>query len=170
MKKENKDNKKGNISPTISQKNSNRQTLSLREAMSKLFDESVWDPFDVFDNSILKQTTDWPDVESFSPRINLSENNKNIVVDVDLPGVNQDDIDVEVSDNSLIISGKTEKEEEEENKKFYRYERESGSFYREILLPAKVDEKKAVAKMKDGVLEIILPKVNKNGNFRIKVK
>ena len=144
--------------------------MSLREAMNKLFDESVWDPFDVLDNSLLESAANWPAIQSFSPKINLSEDEKNIIVNVDLPGVNPDDVDIEVRDDSLIISGKTEEEKEKKEKKFYYYERKSGSFYREISLPSKVDEKKTKAEIKNGVLEIILPKTAKSEGYKIKVK
>jgi HSP20 family protein len=140
--------------------------LSLREAMNTLFDESVWSPFD------RNLMSNFSRNNSMFPKVNISEIDKKIIVTANVPGIKTDDISVEISDNILTISGKVEKESKEENKneKYYRYEREFGSFSRSFSLPNKVDENKIEAETKNGVLTITLPKLEIEEKKKIQIK
>ncbi|PMP69173.1 MAG: molecular chaperone [Thermodesulfobacterium geofontis] len=92
------------------------------------------------------------------PAIDVSETDNEIVVKVDVPGVNPEDIEISLSDNVLVIKGEKKKEEEEKKENFYRMERYYGSFMRSIQLPCEVEEEKISATYKNGVLKIVLPK------------
>jgi HSP20 family protein len=94
----------------------------------------------------------------FSPQIDLSETDKEIKISAELPGVESKDIDVSVEDGTLTIRGEKKHEHEEKEKGRYRMERSYGSFERSIPLPAEVDESKAKAEFKKGVLRLTLPK------------
>jgi HSP20 family protein len=94
---------------------------------------------------------------AWAPRIDVFEKDQRLVTRIDLPGMKKEDVKVEVSDGQLAISGERKHEKEEKGEKFYRAEREHGSFYREVPLPegAKVEDVKAT--FTDGVLEVSVP-------------
>jgi len=91
------------------------------------------------------------------PPVEISEHDGRVVVDVDLPGMTKDQIQVEVQDGHLIVSGERQQEVEQRDRDRYRTERVYGSFMRAIALPegAKVEEAKAT--FANGVLEITVP-------------
>ena len=95
---------------------------------------------------------------SFSPKINFSENDKIYEISAELPGLDKKDIKLDIVNNTLIIKGKKEHEKKEEDKHYYRFERSSGEFYREIRLSKAVQQNKINAKFKDGVLHIAIHK------------
>ncbi len=93
------------------------------------------------------------------PRVDIIDQENEVVVRAEMPGVSKEDVEVTVSDNVLTIRGKTKKEEEEEKKgEYYRKEISYGEFVRNIALPVEVEGDKAKAKLKEGVLEVVLPK------------
>jgi HSP20 family protein len=96
--------------------------------------------------------------EAFTPRVDVSEEDNQIVVSAELPGMDQKDIDVTVTRDSIRIAGEKKHEEEKEERGYYRRETSYGSFERVIDLPSEVDEDKAEAEFSKGVLKIRLPK------------
>ena len=94
----------------------------------------------------------------FSPRVDVTETDKEVKVSAEIPGVEPKDIDVSVEDGMLTIRGEKKYEREEKEKEQYRMERSYGSFERAIALPAEVDKAKAKAEFKQGVLRLTLPK------------
>ncbi len=80
---------------------------------------------------------------------------------VDLPGFNKEDINVYVENGDLVIKAERKEEKEEEGKNFIRKERKYGEVYRRVSLPSEVDIDKISARYNNGVLEIIIPKVEK---------
>lgn len=96
--------------------------------------------------------------DGFIPKVDVKEEDKEIIVSAELPGMDQKDIDLTVTNDSVRISGEKRHEKEEEEKGYYRHERFCGSFDRVIDLPAEVDENKAEAEFSKGVLTIRLPK------------
>jgi HSP20 family protein len=97
----------------------------------------------------------------FSPSVNTREGEHAYHVEVDLPGVKKDDIDVDVKDNIVTISGerKTKKEVKEED--YYKVESSYGKFERSFTLPENVDVENIHAESEDGVLEVVIPKLAK---------
>jgi len=162
--------RKGRGEPQEITRGERAPVLSLRDAMNRLFEESFWDPFDAFDRVPV------PDLHQagrgFFPKVDVAESDKEIVVTADVPGIDPENVDIEVEEDSLIISGSTQKESKDEDaeKKYYRYEREYGEFRREITLPARVKPEEVSAKTKNGVLEIMLPKVKIEKKAKVKVK
>lgn len=98
---------------------------------------------------------------AFSPKVDVTEDEKEIRVNAELPGMDEKDIDVSLSMNSLTISGEKREEKEEKGKGYYQMERSYGSFSRTIPLPAEIDESAVRANFKKGVLSITLPKTAK---------
>ncbi|MBN1585916.1 MAG: Hsp20/alpha crystallin family protein [Candidatus Omnitrophica bacterium] len=103
----------------------------------------------------------------FDPDVEIQETKGAYTVKVDLPGMEKDKIDVQVTDNVLRISGERDRTEESRNEDegnyFYRSERTFGSFSRQIPLPENVDTLKAKAEYKNGVLLVTLPKLQPSG-------
>ncbi|MCS6789214.1 MAG: Hsp20/alpha crystallin family protein [Patescibacteria group bacterium] len=104
------------------------------------------------------------------PKVDISETDENIKVIANIPGVDPDKIEIEVNEDTLTIAGQVEKQEEEEGEKFYRFERGYGEFRRQFSLPARINPEKVNAKVKNGVLTIILPKSEKELKKKIKVE
>jgi len=94
---------------------------------------------------------------AWMPSIDVMQRNNELVVRADLPGMNPDDVDVEIGDKAITISGERKQENVEESGSVYRFERTCGTFYREIPLPEGAIVNKAKAAFKDGVLEITVP-------------
>jgi HSP20 family protein len=93
----------------------------------------------------------------WSPQIEVSEDDGHLIVRADLPGLKKEDVNVEISNGMIMISGERKQEHEDKRKGYYRSERSYGSFSRAIPLPedAKIDDAKA--SFNDGVLEITVP-------------
>lgn len=120
--------------------------------LERLFEESSWPAFR------------WPsrwgigaEATSWAPRIDVFEKDQRLVTRIDLPGLKKEDVKVEVTDGQLAISGERKHEKEEKGEKFYRSEREYGSFYRAVPLPEGVKVEDVKAMFTDGVLEVSVP-------------
>lgn len=125
---------------------------SLHREMDRLF-ESLWN--DGFSSPVL--SADWPRMEVV-PQLDVSEDDKSFSVKVDLPGMDEKDVEVTLSDRVLTIRGKKEEDKETKDKDYYRRERSYGSFRRSIEIPSAVDSAKIDASFRKGVLTVHLPK------------
>jgi len=92
------------------------------------------------------------------PSVDVEDRGKDFRLAVDLPGFNKEDVNIEVSDDSITIHTKKTMSEEEKNKNYIRRERAAQTFYRRVELPEKVKSDDAKASLNNGILEIILPK------------
>jgi HSP20 family protein len=137
-----------------------------------------WDPFRevvVFENRFSKLFRDLnegegtPTAASFIPAVDVYEDEKKIVLKLEVPGIEEKDLDVKVEKNTLTVKGerKLEKEEKEEN--FHRIERRYGSFYRAFTLPTTVDTESVAASYNAGVLKLELKKKPEAQPRQIKV-
>jgi HSP20 family protein len=93
-----------------------------------------------------------------TPRIDETEDEKGFHIQVELPGMDKDDVDITMANGLLTIRGEKKRDEEEKGKDFFRRERSFGAFRRSLPIPADVDESKIDASFKKGVLYIELPK------------
>ena len=109
-------------------------------------------------------------VATITPAIDLVDGKDKVTVNVEVPGMNKDDVDISLKDDLLTIRGekKEEKEEKEENR--YYVERTYGSFLRTITLPSRVKADEVKATYKDGVLKIELPKAEEDKVREVKVE
>ena len=98
---------------------------------------------------------------AFIPTVNTREADDAYYIEVDLPGVSKDDINIDVNDNTLTISGVRKVKEEHKDDSFYKVESVYGKFERSFSLPEDVNSDKIEAKHNNGVLEIKIPKVEK---------
>ena len=104
------------------------------------------------------------------PKLDVSETDTAIQVSVELPGVKQEEIDIEVHADTLRISGEKKDERVVNEHNFHSVERRFGKFERMVALPAEVDGQNAEATFKDGVLMVSLPKVKPVSAQKITVK
>ncbi|HZD42173.1 MAG TPA: Hsp20/alpha crystallin family protein [Terriglobales bacterium] len=111
-----------------------------------------------------------PMMEIAVPAIDLYEEKDDVVIKAELPGMEKDDIQVNLADHSLTIKGEKKKEEEVKEKNYYRSERAYGSFIRTVDLPTDIHADKVKASFKNGVLEVRLPKTEEAKKREIKVK
>lgn len=95
---------------------------------------------------------------SFSPSIDVTENEKEVRVSAELPGMDEKDIDISVTKKALTIKGEKKEEKEDKGEGYYKCERSFGSFHRTIPLESEVDTDKVEASFKKGLLNIVLPK------------
>jgi len=135
-----------------------------------------WDPFRDF-NTFTERFGNFPgrgwntpiSTTPWNPPVDIFENENEVIVKAELPGLEAKDIDVRLGNNVLTVKGdrRFEKEAKEEN--YHRIEREYGSFSRAFSLPVAVNVEKVVAEYKDGVLKIVLPKKEEIKQKPIKV-
>jgi HSP20 family protein len=106
------------------------------------------------------------------PRMDVSETDGEIEVRTDLPGFKPEEVNIEIHDNYLTISGSHSEEQKEEDKerRYHRIERRSGSFSRSVALPCAVKQDAVDAELKEGVLRIRLPKSEEARSRKIPVK
>lgn len=109
-----------------------------------------------------KDDTYWPTslLESGGPAVNIIENDDEVLVSADLPGLSEKDFNVELEGYRLILRGEKQASREDKRRGYYYAERSYGSFYRAIPLPCEVNGNKADAKYKHGVLRLRLPKTD----------
>ncbi|MFZ0958117.1 MAG: Hsp20/alpha crystallin family protein [Candidatus Sulfotelmatobacter sp.] len=135
-----------------------RELSTLQDRLNRLFRESFREGQDE------SLTT-----SSFAPAVDVYEDEHNVTLKIEVPGIDEKDIDVRLENNTLTVHGerKIEKEEKEEN--YRRVERHYGSFTRTFTLPTTVDAEKVAATYDKGVLKITLPKKAEAKPKQIKV-
>lgn len=131
-----------------------RLALTLRDEVNRLFDEFFSRPFDLLN----PWESLWESAGVFTPRVDVKETDREVVITAELPGLDERDVQVTLSGNLLTIRGQKKSEVEEQGQNYYRVERSFGSFHRSIPIPVEVDENKIDAVLKKGVLTVTLPK------------
>jgi len=116
--------------------------------LDRMFEAPAWP---LFATRAIAEPVGW------APQIDVFEKDNRLVTKVDLPGMKKEDVKVEVTDGHLAISGERKHETEEKKERFYRCEREYGSFYRAVPLPEGVKLEDVKATFSDGVLEVSVP-------------
>ena len=108
--------------------------------------------------------------QSWVPSMDLTEAEDHFVLKADLPGVGEDDVNIEVQDNSLTISGERREEHEQRERGWYRVERQFGRFSRSLTLPEGVDAEGIAAEFDRGVLTVRIPKPEERKPRRVEIK
>jgi len=98
-------------------------------------------------------------IASFVPQVNTREGEYAYHVEIDLPGIKKEDIEITTEDNILTISGERKMKEEINEDDYYKVESAYGKFSRSFTLPEKIDVENIHAESKDGVLEVVIPKL-----------
>src|SRR6266542_445659 len=107
---------------------------------------------------------------SFQPSFEVKETKDGYIFKADMPGVQEKDLDIALTNNRLTISGERQCEERREDERFYAYECSYGSFTRAFTLPEGIDSDHVDAELKDGVLTVVVPKRPETQPRRISVK
>jgi HSP20 family protein len=122
--------------------------------MQKVFNNYYIDNKNNGDNSI----------NAFAPLVNTREGEFAYHIDMDLPGVDKKDIKVDIKDNKLTISGERNTNEEVKEEEYYKIETTMGKFVRSFTLPENIDSENITASSNNGVLEVVIPKMEKDNN------
>jgi HSP20 family protein len=136
-----------------------------------------WEPFDMFETLQQEMERFWHRPFSFpfapltafsqlptkvgmtfAPRMDVFEKDNTLVFKAELPGLKKEDVQVEISNGNLVITGESKAEKEVKEDAYYRVERSFGSFYRSLPLPFDVTPEQVTATLTDGVLEVQIPK------------
>jgi HSP20 family protein len=136
-----------------------RDLVSLREKMNRLFEDAVTARGE--ERDMISST--------WAPSVDIYETENAIIMNAEVPGIDEKDIEIKIEDNTLIINGerKLEKETSEEN--YHRIERSYGSFYRSFTIPRQIDQDKINAEHDNGVLRITMPKKPESKPKTVKV-
>ena len=126
-----------------------REMPALYNRINGMFD----DPFFSLD-----RLADQENLGMWNPAVDLYEKDDHFIIKAELPGINKDDIKVDLKDRVLTLSGERSFDNEVKEENYYRRERSYGKFQRAFTLPADVASEKIKAEFKDGVLQIEVPK------------
>lgn len=124
-----------------------------------------WDPFREFGafnervGNFLGRNWEAPmSTTAWNPSVDIFENDNEVVIKAELPGLDAKAIDIKLENNVLTLKGERRFEKETKEENYHRIEREYGLFSRAFSLPVVVNPEKVIAEYKDGVLKIVLPK------------
>jgi HSP20 family protein len=128
-----------------------RDLMTVQDRMNRIFD-------DAFRGAARPGSEeDWALGGSWAPAVDIFENEGNLVLKAELPGIDPKDVDVRVENNVLTLRGERKFETEVKREQYHRVERAYGTFSRSFTLPNVVDTDKIKAEFKDGVLRVTLP-------------
>lgn len=131
--------------------------LSLQNEMNRLFENFWQEPFSMRPFETMNRM--WPStMNGFNPTVDISETDKALKLEAELPGLDEKDLEISISENVLTIKGEKHQESERKDRNYFYAERSYGSFCRQFTLPASVDEDKIEAAFNKGVLTINMPK------------
>jgi HSP20 family protein len=138
-----------------------RDMSMLQERMNRLFEDSL---------ARSRTAEEEFPMGSWMPAVDVYETDARVVIRVDLPGVDQSDIDLRIEDGALVLRGERKFASGEKQEDFLRIERSYGSFQRTFRLPGTVDPGQVQASHKDGVLEILLQKKGHSAPQAVKIE
>ena len=143
-----------------------RETMPQRswEPLRLMRELMNWDPFAEMLPSFAGEAV------GFTPRFEVKETKDAYVFKADLPGIDEKDVDIQLTGTRLTVSGTREAEQREEHDRYYAFERSYGSFSRAFTLPEGADVDRAEAEMKNGVLAISVPKKPEHQPRKISLK
>jgi len=123
--------------------------LYFKNRLNRLFDESIFPTH---------RADDTAGLSNWNPVVDIFDQDGNIVITAELPGVDKENVTVDIKERLLTLSGERSGESEVKEDNYYRRERVYGRFERSFTLPGNVDSEKITAEFKDGVLKIEVPK------------
>ncbi len=144
---------------------------SFQREMQKLFDDFFGEP-EHFGMPPGHMVDDWSvdSLDAYAPNIDVSESDDSVTVSAELPGMDEKDIHVEITDDLLTIRGERNEEKEEKNKNWVQREQHYGAFHRTLVLPAEIATDKAKAKFRKGVLTVTAPKLKQKETQKKAIK
>jgi HSP20 family protein len=140
-----------------------RELTSLQNEMNRLFNT-------FFDTPTTGNGGNGTTLRRWIPPMDLVETDEHFVLKADLPGLDEGDVNIEVEDNVLTVSGERKADHEERGEGFHRIERSYGSFRRSLTLPEGIDPEAVTATFDKGVLEIRIPKPEARRTRRVSIQ
>ncbi|MCI0455331.1 MAG: Hsp20/alpha crystallin family protein [Candidatus Dadabacteria bacterium] len=134
---------------------------TLQERINRMFGDTMRTFYPTDGEELVKGT--------WAPAVDIHETDDSFVVSADLPGLNKEDIQIDLKDNTLTLMGEKKFQDKVSKDNYLRVERSYGSFFRSFTLPQNVDPEKIKAKYKEGVLEVTIPKKEEAKPKQIKV-
>ena len=138
-----------------------RDVMSLQDRMNRLFDQALSRTRTDDEEGLTGST--------WSPAVDIFETPDSIVMKAELPGVRRENIDIQVRENTLTLKGERKFEREVKDENYLRMERSYGTFQRAFSLPAVVQQDKIKAVLRDGVLEVSMPKAEEAKPQQVKI-
>ncbi len=136
-----------------------RDLLSIQDRMNALFEQTL-----------SRSRSDEPAAAStWTPAVDICETPETIVIKAELPGVAREAVDIQIQDSTLVLKGERRFAKNVQEENYLRIERTYGPFHRSFTLPATVQQDKVRAAMRDGVLEVVLPKAEVAKSKRITI-
>ncbi|NLX18704.1 MAG: Hsp20/alpha crystallin family protein [Desulfobulbus sp.] len=131
-------------------------TLSIHRDIDRLFDQF----FHGFGVPAFGRHREWPGIDSgmLKPKIDLAASDDEYLLTVEIPGVDEKDVSIDITGNTMTVRGEKRQEKEEKEKDYYRIERSYGSFQRVLSLPEDVDQDAIKAGFKNGILSVTMPR------------
>jgi HSP20 family protein len=150
----------------------NRATIEARkeEGMTTIVKWAPFQDLDVFERRMRRMLEDWGVAPAPIPAADVYETEKELVVELDVPGYEEKELALEVTDHMLTIKGERKADKVEKEKSFYLHERLEKHFERRFTLPSEVDTTKIAAKFHTGVLEVHIPKIEQVTPRKIEIK
>ncbi len=131
----------------------------------------VRNPFDLFeqftDDPLWKKPARWNRFQA--PSLDLSETDEDYLIEMEIPGMEPDDLDITLSENTLTVKGEKEQKETDEDRDYHRTERRYGTFTRQVHLPDSVNEEDVDAEYARGILRLTVPKAKQASRRQIEV-
>ena len=124
-----------------------REMLDLQRGINQLFD-----------NSVGRTSNEGVALSTWTPAVDIFEDESSFIIKLELPEVNREDVKVNLHENTLSISGERRIENEDRRDGYHRVERSYGQFYRSFTLPPNVNVEAINAQFKDGMLRLTVPK------------
>jgi HSP20 family protein len=136
-----------------------RELAALQNEMSRFMNQ-MWGPSSAGGGS---------DSAEWLPAVDVWETDDELVLAFDLPGVAEEDVTLEVDEGTLTVTGERSRTAEEQADRYYRFERRFGRFSRSVALPQGIDARRIQADVKDGVLEVHVPKPEERKPTRVQI-
>jgi HSP20 family protein len=146
------------MTATVTRYSPLRDLMSVNERLNRMFDEA----FDARSNNL--------EYGQWAPAVDLKEEGGQFVLKADMPGMKREDIDIQVENNLLTISGERRFEEDERREDYHRIERAYGKFVRTFTLSTRVKADAITASYKDGILTVEIPKAEESKPKKIAIK
>jgi len=136
-----------------------RDLISIQDRMNRMFEQSL-------SRSRLEEGIS---AAAWTPAVDIYETSDRIVLKAELPGMTNEDIDIQIHESTLTLKGERRFSRDVQEENYLRIERAYGSFQRSFTLPSSVQQGKVCATFRDGVLEVVMPKVEEGKGKRIAI-
>ncbi len=142
--------------------------MKRRNAAEEMFKDVIY-TIKEKQNDLGRTLNEYASNSPLKPNMDIVEDEEQLTVITDLPGFKRQDITIDITDDTIEITAQFDEDTETNGKNFLKKERNHGKVNRIINLPAKVRSKESTAKFENGVLTVILPKLEKKETFEVKV-